>query len=186
MLVTLARVQASDRVLVLAGGSGVGQAAIQIARAFGAWVFATSGPKKLERTRALGADEVFDHYDGDYSRKIKDLTGGRGVDIVIEHVGQATWEASVKALAVGGRLVTCGNTTGWEGRIDLRFLFTRQLSLMGSYMGTRAELLRAARFFFDGTFRPVVDSVLPLREAAEAHRRLEAREQFGKIVLQVD
>jgi NADPH:quinone reductase-like Zn-dependent oxidoreductase len=102
---------------------------------------------------------------------------------VVEHVGQATWERSINALARGGRLVTCGNTTGWDGRLDLRFLFSRQLSLLGSYMGTKAELLQAARFFFEGRLAPLVDTVLPLAEAAEAHRRLEQGEVAGKLVL---
>jgi NADPH:quinone reductase-like Zn-dependent oxidoreductase len=187
MLVTRARVRPGEDVLVLAAGSGLGQAAIQVAALHGARVIATAGSDaKLARARALGAAEVIDHSTQDIAAEARRLTGRRGVDVVVEHVGQATWEASIKALAAGGRLVTCGNTTGWDGRLDLRVLFARQLSVMGSYMGTRAELLRAARFFFDGTFRPVVDSVLPLRDAAEAQRRLEARQHFGKIVLQVD
>ncbi|HEX6973068.1 MAG TPA: zinc-binding dehydrogenase [Vicinamibacterales bacterium] len=185
MLVTLASVKAGDRVLVLAGGSGVGQAAIQIARAFGAWVFATSGASKLEATRALGADEVFNHYQGDYSKKIKELTGGRGADIVVEHVGQATWDRSVRSLARGGRLVTCGATTGPRADLNLTHLFARQLQLLGSYMGEKRELIAAAPLFFDGTLRPVIDHVLPLAEAAAAHERLEAGRQFGKIVLSV-
>ena len=185
MLVTLAKLQSGDRVLVLAGGSGVGQAAIQIARAFGAWVFATSGPAKLERTRALGADEVFDHYESDYAQKIKALTGGRGVDIVVEHVGHATWDRSIRSLARGGRLVTCGSTTGPRAELNLTQLFARQLQLLGSYMGEKRELLAAAPLFFDGTLRPVIDEVMPLSEAAAAHERLEAGRQFGKIVLSV-
>jgi NADPH:quinone reductase-like Zn-dependent oxidoreductase len=186
MLVGRAHVRPGDDVLVLAAGSGVGQAAIQIARLHGARVIATAGTAaKLEKARDLGAAEVIDHATQDIAAEARRLTGKRGVDIVVEHVGQATWDASVKALAPGGRLVTCGNTTGWDGAIDLRFLFSRQLSLLGSYMGTKAELLRAARFFFDGTFAPVVDSVFPLTAAADAHRRLEAREQFGKVVLSV-
>jgi NADPH:quinone reductase-like Zn-dependent oxidoreductase len=185
MLVTLARVRQGDSVLVLAGGSGVGQAAIQIARLHGARVFATSGPAKVEQTRALGVEHVFDHYTADFGRDVRALTGGRGVDIVIEHVGEATWDRSVRALANGGRLVTCGATTGPRASIDLRYLFARQLSLLGSYMGTSRELLMAAQHFFEGRLAPVVDLVLPLADAAAAHRRLEAREQFGKIVLEV-
>jgi NADPH:quinone reductase-like Zn-dependent oxidoreductase len=184
MLVTLARVREGDAVLVLAGGSGVGQAAIQIARLHGARVFATSGPAKLAQTRALGVEEVFDHYATDFSRDVRARTGGRGADIVIEHVGEATWERSVRALANGGRLVTCGATTGPRASIDLRHLFARQLSLLGSYMGTSQELLSAASHFFAGRLAPVIDMVLPLAEAAAAQRRLEAREQFGKIVLE--
>jgi NADPH:quinone reductase-like Zn-dependent oxidoreductase len=185
MLVTLAHVRSGDVVLVLAGGSGVGQAAIQIARLHDARVFATSAPAKMDRTRSVGAEEVFDHYNSDYAQQARLLTGGRGVDVVVEHVGEATWDRSVRSLARGGRLVTCGATTGFNASIDLRHLFARQLSLLGSYMGTHADLRAAVPHFFDGSMRPVVDQVLPLAEAAAAHRRLEAREQFGKIVLEV-
>lgn len=185
MLVTVARVRQGEDVLVLAGGSGVGQAAIQIARMSGARVFATSAASKLEATARLGAEAVFDHYAVDFARESRQRTGGRGVDIVIEHVGEATWDRSVRALASGGRLVTCGATTGANARIDLRHLFARQLALIGSYMGTFDDLLAAAAHFFEGRLEPVIDLVLPLSEAAEAHRRLEAKEQFGKIVLRV-
>jgi NADPH:quinone reductase-like Zn-dependent oxidoreductase len=185
MLVTLAAVRDGDVVLVLAGGSGVGQAAIQIARLHGARVLATSAPGKAAKTRALGADEVFDHYTADFGRESRAATGGRGVDIVIEHVGEATWERSVRALANGGRLVTCGATTGHAAVIDLRHLFARQLSLIGSYMGRRHELSDSLPHFFDGRLAPVIDTVMPLADAAAAHRRLEAGEQFGKIVLEV-
>jgi NADPH:quinone reductase-like Zn-dependent oxidoreductase len=185
MLVTRAGIVAGDAVLVLAGGSGVGQAAIQIARHVGARVFATSAPSKIDRARALGAEDVFDHYSGDFSREVKRVTAGRGVDIVIEHVGEATWERSVRSLANGGRLVTCGATTGARGAIDLRHLFARQLSLLGSYMGRFSDLQDAARLFFAGRLRPVIDEVFPLARAADAQRRLEAGDQFGKIVLRV-
>jgi NADPH:quinone reductase-like Zn-dependent oxidoreductase len=143
------------------------------------------GPSKMENTRALGAEEVFDHYADDFSRRVKASTAGRGVDIVIEHVGEATWERSVRSLARGGRLVTCGATTGAQATLDLRHLFARQLSLIGSYMGTRRELREAATHFFAGRLKPVIDSALPLAQAREAHQRLEAREHFGKIVLKV-
>lgn len=185
MLVTLARLRRDEVVLVLAGGSGVGQAAIQIAALRGARVFATSAAAKAERTRALGAEAVFEHYGRDFAHDVRALTAGRGADVVVEHVGQATWDRSVKALARGGRLVTCGATTGHRASLDLRHLFARQLSLLGSYMGTHQELRDAAVPFFDGRLRPVIDRVFPLRDAAAAHRRLEAGDQFGKIVLEV-
>jgi NADPH:quinone reductase-like Zn-dependent oxidoreductase len=185
MLVTRAAVREHDTVLVLAGGSGVGQAAIQLARVLGARVFATSAPDKMDRTRALGAEDVFDHYTGDYAKEIKRVTAGRGADVVVEHVGEATWDRSVRALANGGRLVTCGATTGHRAAMDLRHLFARQLSLLGSYMGTFAELREAAALLFAGRVRPVIDEVFPLARAADAQRRLEEKEQFGKIVLQV-
>lgn len=183
MLVTLARVRAGDVVLVLAGGSGVGQAAVQIARLHGARVFATAAPAKHRRTRELAAEDVFDHYDDDFSRRVKDATDGRGADIVVEHVGQATWDRSVRSLARGGRLVTCGATTGPKAAVDLQHLFARQLSLLGSYMGRASELSAAAPHFFAGRLRPVIDEVRPLADAAAAHERLENGEQFGKIVL---
>jgi NADPH:quinone reductase-like Zn-dependent oxidoreductase len=186
MLVTRATIRPGEDVLVLGAGSGVGQAVIQIASLHGARVFATAGTaEKLARARQLGAYEVIDHHAQDLPGAIHHATNGRGVDVVIEHVGQATWERSLRCLARGGRLVTCGATTGHDGRIDLRFLFSRQYSVLGSYMGTKAELLRAARFFFAGQLRPVIDSTFPLTEVAEAHRRLERGEQFGKIVLEV-
>lgn len=186
MLVSRAAVQAGETVLVVGAGSGVGQAAIQVARLHGARVFATGGqPWKLEAARALGAEAAIDHAREDVAAEIRRLTDRRGVDVVIEHVGQAVWEKAVRCLAPGGRLVTCGATTGHEGRIDLRILFVRQVSLMGSYMGTRAEFLAAVAALAAGRLRPVVDAVFPLAEAASAHRRLEARENFGKIVLRV-
>ena len=186
MLVTRARLRAGEDVLVLAAGSGVGQAAIQIAWLHGARVFATAGTdEKLGRARELGAHEVINHHTQDVAGEIRRFTNNRGVDVVIEHVGEATWERSLKCMTRGGRLVTCGATTGYRAAIDLRFLFARQYSLMGSYMGTKAELLRAAQFFFAGQLRPVVDRTFPLAEAAAAQRHLEEGKQFGKVVLEI-
>ncbi len=186
MLLTRAELRAGEAVLVLAAGSGVGQAAIQIAKLHGARVIATAGTdEKLARAREIGADAVVNHYTDDLVSHVRGFTDGRGVDVVVEHVGQQTWERSVKCLARAGRLVTCGATTGPQTAIDLRFLFGRQLSMLGSYMGTKGELLRAVQFFIDGRLRPVVDRVYPLSEAAAAQARLESAGQFGKIVLQV-
>ena len=186
MLVTRAKVRPGEDVLVLGAGSGVGQAAIQIAWLHGARVFATAGTdEKLARAREIGAYEVVNHYTQDVPAEIRRFTDNRGVDVVIEHVGEATWDRSLKCMARGARLVTCGATTGYKVNIDLRFLFARQYSLMGSYMGTKAELLRAIRFFFSGQLKPVVDRTFPLAEAASAHAYLERGEQFGKVVLEV-
>ena len=186
MLVTRAKVRPGEDVLVLGAGSGVGQAAIQIAWLHGARVFATAGSdEKLAKARQLGAYEVINHQTQNIGDEVRRLTHKRGVDIVIEHIGIATWEHSLRSLARGGRLVTCGATTGYDAKTDLRFLFTRQYTVMGSYMGTKAELNRAAQFFFAGQLRPVIDFTCPLAQAAEAHRRLERREHFGKIVLDV-
>jgi NADPH:quinone reductase-like Zn-dependent oxidoreductase len=186
MLMTRARLEAGEDVLVIGAGSGVGQAAIQIAWLHGARVFATAGTdEKLAKARQLGAYEVFNHYTQDIPAELRAHTNGRGVAVVVEHVGEATWDRSLKCLARGGRLVICGATTGHAAAVDLRFLFSRQYSLLGSYMGTKAELLRAAQFFAAGQLRPVVDRTYPLAEAAEAQGRLERGEQFGKLVLEV-
>jgi NADPH:quinone reductase-like Zn-dependent oxidoreductase len=186
MLLTRAQLKAGEDVLVLAAGSGVGQAAIQIARLHGTRVIATAGSDdKLARARELGASEVIDHYRQDVADEIKRLTNRRGVDVVIEHVGEATWAGSVRSLARGGRLVTCGATTGANGALNLSALFSKRLSILGSYMGTKGELLQASRLFFAGRLTPAIDRTYPLRDAAEAHRRMEASGQFGKIVLEV-
>ena len=187
MLMTRAQLKRGEDVLVLAAGSGVGQAAIQIAFLHGARVFATAGTdEKLERARALGAYEVIHHYRQDIAEEIRRLTNRRGVDVVIEHVGEATWAKSVRTLARGGRLVTCGATTGPNGALNLQALFAKQLTIYGSYVGTKGELMRAARFFFAGQLKPIVDCTFPLADAAAAHARLDASGQFGKIVLEVE
>jgi NADPH:quinone reductase-like Zn-dependent oxidoreductase len=186
MLITRARLQRGEDVLVLAAGSGVGQAAVQIARLTGARVIATAGSDaKLERARALGADEGINHHTQDIAEEVKRLTGRRGVDVVVEHVGAATWAKSVRSLARNGRLVTCGATTGGDAGLDLLALFSKRLSIIGSYMGTKAELVRAAQHFFAGRLKPVIDRAYPLAEAAAAQQRLEESGQFGKIVLEV-
>ncbi len=186
MLITRAQLKRGEDVLILAAGSGVGQAAIQTAFLHGARVFATAGsPDALERARALGAYEVIDHYKQDIAAEVARLTNQRGVDVVIEHVGEATWPQAVSSLARGGRLVTCGATTGVNGALDLRTLFSRQLSIYGSYLGSKGELMRAARFFFSGQLDPVIDRTFPLADAALAHHHLETGKPFGKIVLEV-
>jgi len=184
MLVTRAQVRPGEDVLVWAAGSGVGTAAIQVAKLMGARVIATAGSDaKLDLARQLGADHVLNHRTDDVVAEARRLTGRKGVDVVVEHVGEATWERSILALAHRGRLVTCGATTGPKGATELRHVFSKQLTIMGSYMGSKAELLDAARFFFEGRLRAVVHAVLPLAEARRAHEMLEASEHFGKIVL---
>ncbi|HEY8425195.1 MAG TPA: zinc-binding dehydrogenase [Limnochordales bacterium] len=186
MLVTLARLQPGETVLIWGAGSGVGSAAIQIAKLLGAHVIATVGSAdKVAKAQRLGADVVLDHSRQAVDEEVRALTGRRGVDVVFEHVGQATWEKSLKSLAHGGRLVTCGATTGHEALTDIRYVFARQLQILGSYMGSKGELLRLLPFVEQGRLQPVVDRVLPLAEAAEAHRIVEERRHFGKVVLQV-
>jgi len=186
MLITRADLKPAEEVLVLGAGSGVGSAAIQIAKVTGARVIATAGSdEKLAKAKELGADETILHSRQDIAAEVKRLTNRRGVDVVFEHVGEVTWEKSIRSLAVGGRLVTCGATTGYEGKIDIRYLFTRQLSILGSYMGGKPELLAVLELVARRAVKPVIDKVFPLAQAAEAHRHLESREQFGKVVLRV-
>ncbi len=187
MLAKKAQVRPGETVLVLGAGSGVGSAAVQIAKLLGATVIATAGnADKLARAKALGADHVVNHAAGDFVAATKEITNRRGADVVFEHVGAATWEKSILSLAWGGRLVTCGATTGWDARTDLRHVFYRQIQILGSTMGSKADLFEVLRHVEAGRLRPVVDRVLPLEQAADAHRALEARETFGKIVLRVD
>jgi NADPH:quinone reductase-like Zn-dependent oxidoreductase len=186
MLFGRAQLRPSEEVLVIAAGSGVGSAAIQIAKAAGARVIATVGSApKIERAKDLGADEILLHTGVEYAREVKRLTNGRGVDVVFEHVGAATWEQSIYSLAVGGRLVTCGATTGFESKTNIAYIFARQLSILGSFMGFKSELFSVLELFKRGLLKPVIDCVMPLERAAEAHKRLENREQFGKVVLKV-
>ena len=185
MLTERARLQPGEDVLVQAAGSGVGSAAIQIAKLLGARVFATSSEsRKLELAKQLGAAAVLNNKEQDVGAEVRRLTGKKGVEVVFEHVGAATWEASLKSLAYGGRLVTCGSTSGAKVELDIRHLFGRQLVLAGSYMGGRGELHQVLQFVFDGRLKPVVDRTFPLAEAAAAHRHLESRKQFGKVVLE--
>jgi NADPH:quinone reductase-like Zn-dependent oxidoreductase len=184
MLMGRAKLQPGEDVLVIAASSGVGTVAIQIAKMFQCRVIATAGGEaKLAKARELGADHVIDHYQQDISAEVKKITGKRGVDVVVEHVGTATWPKSTESLAPSGRLVTCGATTGFDARIDLRFLFYKQWSLLGSFMGTMGELHQVLKFVFRGQIKPVVDRTFPLDQIADAHRHLENKEQFGKVVL---
>ena len=186
MLVARAELQPGEDVLVLGAGSGVGSAAIQIAKFFGARVIATAGSdEKLAKARELGADYVVNHKSQKIRDEVRRVTNKRGVDVVFEHVGTATWDDSLASLALAGRLVTCGNTTGYDAKIDLRFLFSRQLSLLGSYMGVKSELHTIMKLVAAGRLKPVVDRTFPLAEAAAAHAYLEAGQQFGKVVLSV-
>lgn len=186
MLVTRCGIKGGDDVLILGAGSGVGSAAIQIAKYFHARVITTAGSQaKLEQALALGADFVIDHTRQKIRDEIKTITHRRGVDIVFEHIGAATWDDSVSSLAPRGRLVTCGATTGYEARIDLRHLFAKQISILGSYVGSKHELLKVLALVNQGQLKPVVSGILPLREAARAQSLLESRQHFGKVVLTV-
>jgi NADPH:quinone reductase-like Zn-dependent oxidoreductase len=184
MLVGRAGIRPGHTVLILGASSGVGIAAIQIAKLFHARVITTAGDEnKLERGRALGADFGINHYTQKISEEVKKITNKEGVDIVIEHVGAATWEESVKSLKPAGTLVTCGATTGVAAAIDLRFLYSKQFSILGSYMGTMGELYEVLGHVFAGRIKAVVDRVFPLKDARAAHEHMEKSQMFGKIVL---
>ena len=185
MLVGRAGLRTGQTVLVLGANSGVGIAAIQIAKLFHATVIATAGDeRKKEGALTLGADHVINHYRQKISDEVRRITSKQGVDIVVEHVGEATWNESVRSLKTGGKLVTCGATTGFEAGIDLRHLFFRQLSLLGSFMGTMGELHQVLKHVFSGRLKPVRDRSFPLAETRAAHEYMESSQMFGKIVLQ--
>lgn len=184
MLVTRANVQPGEDVLVHAAGSGVGSIGIQIAKLRGARVIATAGSdKKLAKAKELGADEVVNYTDEGWPKEVRRLTDKRGVDVVFEHTGAATWPGSISSLKTNGRLVTCGATSGFAAQTDIRQIFYRHLTILGSFMGSKAELLEAMKFIENGKIRPVVDQTLPLAEAGRAHELMEDRAQFGKLVL---
>ena len=187
MLVTKAKARPGQSILILGIGGGVSLAAFQIAKLLGLTVGVTSGSAdKLLRAKEMGAEFVIDHGAADFSRETRKITGKRGVDIVLDSVGKATWKRSIASLARGGRLLTCGATTGPDPEEDLARIFWNQLTVMGSTMGTHAEFSDLLRMFEGGGIRPVVDSVFPLSETREAQRRMEEKKQFGKIVIRAD
>jgi len=184
MLVGRAGIRPGQTVLVLGANSGVGIAGIQLAKFFNCQVITTAGDdRKMAKARELGADHVINHYKQKISEEVRSITNKEGVDFVLEHVGPATWEESLKSLKPGGTLVTCGATTGPQVGIDLRFVYSRQLSVLGSYMGTMGELHEVLKHVFSGTLKPVVDRTFPLAEARQAHEYMEKSQMFGKIVL---
>ena len=183
-LKTRAGLRAGESVLITGASGGVSTAAVQIARLSGARVFAvTSGPDKVERVRELGADVVIDRMEEDFSSVVWEETGKRGVDVVLDSVGEAIWEDCVRCLAKRGRLVTYGATTGPDGALDIRRMFWKQIEVMGSTMGGQAEFEEVMGLVFSGRLEPVIDVAWPLERIADAHERLEAGEQFGKVVL---
>ncbi len=187
MLVNRAQVKPGEDVLVLGAGSGVSTAAIQIAKLAGCTVFVTSSSdEKLRRAKEIGADVLVNYKEVPWSKAIWELTGKRGVDVVVDHIGAATFKDSIRSLRKGGRLVTPGATTGGVTEIDLRYVFWRQLSILGSTMGSQKEFEDVMKLVFMGRLKPVVNKVFPLAEARKAHEYLEKGEQFGKVVLRVD
>ncbi|MBI3803734.1 MAG: zinc-binding dehydrogenase [Nitrospirae bacterium] len=184
MLITRAALQPGQDLLVLAGGSGVGSAAIQIGKLVGSRVIATaSTQEKLDRARRLGADLLIHYTERDFAREVMRMTQGRGVDVVFEHVGPATFGKSVVSLARGGIIVTCGATTGPTTELDLRHIFWKDLSILGARVGTRAEMEIVTRLIGARKLTPIIDSIYPLEQAREAQEKMQSRDLFGKVLL---
>jgi len=184
MLVSRAKLRAGEDLLILGVGGGVSSAAVQIGKLCGARVWVTSSSdEKLERAKTLGADECINYTKEDWARVVYEKTGKRGLDVVLENVGAATWKGTLRVLAKGGRLVTCGATSGPVGETDIRVVFWKQLSIIGSTMANRREFNEVMTQLFRGTLKPVVDRVYPLKHGAEAERILAEGRQFGKLVL---
>ncbi|MCI0452825.1 MAG: zinc-binding dehydrogenase [Candidatus Latescibacteria bacterium] len=186
MLITRARLRAGEDVLILGATAGVGIACIQIAKVAGARVFAAaSSAEKLDLAMKLGADVLIDYSKDDFAKKIRDLTAKRGVDVVVDYVGKDTWVKSLRSLSRGGRLVTCGATTGYNPQEDLRHIFFRQLEVIGSTMGSKNELMAPLNMIVAGRMKPVVGAVYAMKDTADAHRAMEARRVLGKIVIKI-
>jgi NADPH:quinone reductase-like Zn-dependent oxidoreductase len=186
MVMTQGQLRAGQDVLILGVGGGVSSTAVQIAKLAGARVLVTSSSDaKLERARELGADVGINYTKEDWAKAVFDKTGRRGVDLVVENVGASTWKQSLRSVRKGGRLVTCGATTGPIGETDIRIVFWNQISIVGATMANDAEFHQVMRLFFDGRLRAIVDEVVPLADGAAAQRRLAEGKQFGKIVLNI-
>ena len=184
MLFAQAGLQHGETVLIMGGGSGVGTMAIQMAKLAGARVITTVGSDdKIPKAVILGADAVINHAKEHVAERVKLLTEGHGVDVVFEHIGPEVWESCLASLAKGGRLITCGATTGAEVKIDLRYIYSRQYTIKGSYMGTRAELVKAAELMGQKRLISVIDRTYPLKEARAAQEQMISRKFFGKIIL---
>jgi NADPH:quinone reductase-like Zn-dependent oxidoreductase len=187
MLIHRGELQAGEDVLVLGASGGVGHAAVQVADHAGATVYATaSSEEKLEYAREIGADHAINYEEKDFSKAIREETDGAGVDMVVDHVGAQTWDESLKSLAKGGRIVTCGATTGPNPDAGLNRMFWNQLSVIGSTMATPEQTEEVLELVWDGTFQPEISEVLPMSETARAHEIIEEREDFGKVVVVPD
>ncbi len=186
LTVTRGRLKPGEDVLIHGVGAGVGTVCLQIAKMLGARAIVTaSSDDKLAKAKALGADVCLNYAKDDWLKKVREATSKRGVDLVVDYIGKETWSKSLMALRRGGRLTTCGATTGYDPTEDIRQIFYRQLEIIGCTMGSAKEFSDAMRCFFQGRLKPVIDSTFPLKDAAEAHRRIESRSVFGKIVLTV-
>jgi len=187
MLITRGEVGPGEDVLILGGAAGVGIACIQIAKLTGARVFAAAaGKEKLDLCRSLGADVLIDYREEDFVKRVREETGNRGVDVCVDYIGRETWGKSLRVVNGGGRVLTCGATTGFDPETDLRHVFYRQLKIIGSTMGTKSDLMAALKHVFTGEMKPAIGRVMPLEEVAEAHRLMEARRVLGKVVIRVN
>ena len=184
MMVGKGNIRPGEDILILGAGAGVGTAAIQIAKMVGCRVFAAaSSAEKLQRAKALGADILIDYRADEFDKKIRELTNKRGVDVVVDYVGADTWVRSLRSARRGGRILTCGATTGFAPQTDLRQIFFRQLQVFGSTMGSHRDFLEVMKCIFRGQLKPVIDRVLPLAEAWKGHELIEQRNVFGKLIL---
>jgi NADPH:quinone reductase-like Zn-dependent oxidoreductase len=184
MMVGKGSIRPGEDVLILGAGAGVGTAAIQIAKLVGCRVFATaSNAEKLQRAKELGADFLINYTTEEFDKAIRELTNKRGVDIVVDYIGADTWVRSLRSARRGGRVLTCGATTGFAPQTDLRHIFFRQVQVLGSTMGSHREFLDVMKCVFRGQLKPVIDRVLPMPEARKGHELIEQRAVFGKIVL---
>jgi NADPH:quinone reductase-like Zn-dependent oxidoreductase len=186
MLIDRAKILSSECVFIWGASSGLGSVAIQIAKSVGAMVIAaSSSAENLEKASVLGADFTLNHKTNNISASVKEITGGQGVDVVFEHVGETTWNTSLKMLGKGGRIVTCGATTGARVEIDIRHLFYKQLSILGSTMGNKIAFENSFELVKSGKLKPVIDRTFPMEEIQAAHQYLEEGAQFGKVMIQI-
>lgn len=187
MLVTLTKLKPGETVLIQAVGSGVGTAALQIAKLIGATTVVTASmDSKLDRAKKLGADHLINYQEKDFAAEVKEITGGEGVNVVFDHIGSSTFEGNIRSLGMGGRYVNCGVTGGHKAELHIGQLFTKQITLHGSFMGTNDDMRQVMRLVNQGKLHGVVDQVFPLEAARKAHEAMEDRNVFGKLVLQVD
>lgn len=182
-LIGRGELKAGESILIWAGGSGAGSVATRLAKICGATVFTTLGRAEKAKKAKLFADYVFNHYTDDVPSLVKEATGGRGVDVVLDYVGSATWRRSLECLAVGGKMITFGGLSGYAGEIDIKAFYIKHLTLIGRSSGTKLDLLKALDFAEKGLLRPIIDSIYPLKEARSAHLKMEDGRHFEKILL---
>lgn len=184
MLITRGQLKASETILILGASGGVGTAAVQIAKLTGATVIAAaSSDSKLEQLKGLGADYLINYAKEDFSKETWNITGKKGADVIVDYTGKETWPKSIKATKVGGRILTCGATTGFEATTDLRYVWVREITILGSNAWERSDLETLLSLVQEGKLKPIIDRVLPLEEIQEAHRIIEEREIFGKVII---